>query len=248
MHIKTDGIVIREQNIGESDRLVTILTRKYGLVRAFVKGANSYKSSKLSSTQLLCYSHFTLYRRKDTYIIDNAEPIEVFFNLRNDIVKLSLALYLSQVCEELSPKEDYSEEQLRLLLNSIHLLCNTDKDPIVIKSTLELRMMSISGYMPNLLACSSCNEYESDIMYFNINDGTLLCSNCATNSASGIKLPKSVVTAMRYIIFSESKKIFDFNLTNENLKLLTSVTERYLIAQTQRSYKTLDFYYSVNGV
>lgn len=246
MHIKTDGIIIREQNIGESDRLVTILTREYGLVRAFVRGAKNIKSNKLSSTGLLCYSHFTLFRRKDSYIIDNAEPIEVFFNLRNDIVKLSLALYCAQVCEELAPKEDNAEGFLRLLLNSIHLLCKTDKNLLVVKSVMELRAMSKSGYMPNLLACNSCNEYESDIMYFNINDGTLFCDKCSSD-IKNIKIPKSVVSAMRYIIYSDFKKIFDFNLSDDNLKLLNFITERYLIVQTQRSYKTLDFYYSVNG-
>lgn len=246
MHIKTDGIVIREQNIGESDRLVTILTREYGLVRAFVRGAKSIKSNKLSSTGLLCYSHFTLYRRKDSYVVDYAEPIEVFFNLRNDIVKLSLALYLSQVCEELAPKEDNAQGYLRLLLNSIHLLCKTDKNILIVKSALEFRAMSKSGYMPNLLACNTCNEYESDIMYFNVNDGTLFCSECGDNGEN-IKIPKSVVSAMRYIIYSEFNKIFDFNLSEENLKILNFITERYLIVQTQRNYKTLDFYYSVNG-
>jgi len=246
MHIKTDGLIIKEQNTGEADRLVTILTRDYGLVRAFVRGAKNIKSKKLSSTQLLCYSHFTLYRTKDSYMVDNAEAIEVFFDLRNDIERLSLALYFAEVSAELSPEEDNAQEFLRLLLNSLYLLCKGKRNPVLIKSALELRSLSASGYMPDLLACSHCGEFESDIMYFNISNGSLLCSKCKGQEC-GIKLSQGVVSAMRYIIYSEFEKVFDFNLSDDGAKELSSVCEKYLMAQTQRRYKTLDFYYSVYG-
>ncbi len=246
MHIKTDGLVIKEQNIGEADRLVTILTRDYGLLRAFVRGAKKIKSKSLSSTQLLSYSHFTLYRTKDSYVVDTAEAIEVFFDLRNNIENLSLALYLAEASAELSPQEDNAQEFLRLLLNSLYMLCKGKKNPLLIKATLELRSLSISGYMPDLLACSQCGEFESDMMYFNLENGTILCSECGTD-ISGIKLSKGVVSAMRYIIYSEFEKVFDFNLSEDGAKSLSFVTEKYLMQQTQRPYKTLDFYYSVYG-
>lgn len=246
MHIKTDGLVIKEQNIGESDRLVTILTRDFGLLRAFVRGAKNIKSRSLSSTQLLAYSHFTLYRTKDSYVVDSAEAIEVFFDLRNDIENLSLALYLAEVSAELSPQEDNANEFLRLLLNSLYLLCKGKRNPLLIKSTLELRALCISGYMPNLLACEQCGEFESDMMYFNLIDGTLFCEKCG-EAESGIKLSQGVVSAMRYIIYSDFEKVFDFSLSDEGAKALAFVSERYLMHQTQRSYKTLEFYYSVYG-
>ena len=128
MHIKTDGLVIKEQNTGESDRLITILTRNNGLIRAFVRGAKNIKSKNLSSTQLLCYSNFTFYKKKESYIVDSAEPIEVFFDLRNDIEKLSLALYFAQVAGELSPQDD--EAQDFYTLTQIHYTCYAMKKEI----------------------------------------------------------------------------------------------------------------------
>ena len=80
MYIKTDGIIIKEQTIGESDRLVTILTRKEGVIRAFARKAKSLKDSKSASTGLLAYSDFSIFKGKDKYIIDSAELKEVFFN------------------------------------------------------------------------------------------------------------------------------------------------------------------------
>ena len=91
MQIETDGLVIMERQVGESDRLITVLTREEGVLRAFARKAKLLRSSKLSATQLLCYSRFLIYKGRDKYIIDDAQPVEVFFDLRRDIGSLSLA-------------------------------------------------------------------------------------------------------------------------------------------------------------
>lgn len=78
MRLEADGLVIREQNIGESDRLITLLTRQKGIVRAFVRGARRIKSTYAGATQLLCYSRFSIYMGKEKNVIDEAEPINVF--------------------------------------------------------------------------------------------------------------------------------------------------------------------------
>lgn len=78
MRLNTDGLVIREQNIGEADRRVILLTRDYGIVHAFARGARRIKSNALTATQLLSYSRFSIFQGRDSYIIDEAEPIEVF--------------------------------------------------------------------------------------------------------------------------------------------------------------------------
>ena len=73
MRTNTDGIILKEQNIGEKDKLVTVLTRHNGLVRAFVRGAKSFKNRKNSATGMFCYSKLSLYKTKDSYIIDEAD-------------------------------------------------------------------------------------------------------------------------------------------------------------------------------
>ena len=93
MQVKTQGLIIREQTVGESDRLVTVLTRDAGVVRAFARRAKNLKDSKSAATQLLCYSRLSIFKGREKYMIDDAEPIEVFFGLRRDIAALSLAQY-----------------------------------------------------------------------------------------------------------------------------------------------------------
>ena len=239
MRLKTDGIVIRETTTGESDRVVTLLTRDMGVIRAFSNGSKTIKSRTLSGTQLLCYSDLSIYSGREAYVINEALPKKVFFSLRNDIEKLALAQYFCELFAELSPREDNAGEYLRLMLNSLNFLTDGTKPQPFIKAVSELRLMTLAGYMPDLVACGICGKYEDDIMYFDAENGKLICQDCG---AAGDKLSLAVVTAMRYICYSEFKKIYSFSLPDSSLKLLSETVEKYLLTQLKRGFKTLDFY------
>ena len=103
MQLKTQGLIIKEQTVGESDRLVTILTRDEGVVRAFARRAKNLKDSKNAGTGLLCYSRLKLSRGRDTYNVNEAFPIEVFFDLRRDITALALAQYFCELARSVAP-------------------------------------------------------------------------------------------------------------------------------------------------
>lgn len=240
MTTSAKGLVIKEQTVGESDRLVTLLTADYGVVRAFVKGAKQVKSRLSSSTSLFAYSEFSLYRGRDAFVVDNAAPIEVFFDLRFDIERLALAQYFAQLAYELGEEEQPAGEMLSVMLNALHLLCKSSKDVRIIKSAVELRLLSLGGYMPDILACASCGTYETDLMYFDTLNGVIYCESCGVNGA--VACPKNVITAVRFICLTEPKKIFSFNLSNENLNLLCEISERYLVSRVQKKLPTLEFY------
>ena len=241
MQTTVRGLIIREQTIGESDRLVTLLTDEFGLIKAFVRRAKNYKSQNLSSTSLFVYGEFKIYKGKDAYVIDNASPIEVFFDLRNDIESLALAQYFAQLTYYLGNEEQPSHEMLRLILNSLHLICRGDKDKRIIKAATELRMLCLGGYMPDILACYRCGEYETDAMFFDVEEGCIYCENCFRNNA--IAAPLSVIKAIRYICLTEDiSKVFSFKLSGENLNLLCDICEKYLLSRIEGRLTTLEFY------
>ncbi len=242
MLIKTDGLVIREQTTGEQDRLITILTRSNGVIRAFSNGGRNPKNKNVSATGLLCFSDFSIAQTgKGVYVIKEASAKEIFFSLREDIVRISLAQYFAELAYELSPREENSDEFLRLILNSVYLITQGKKDPNVVKSATELRILSLAGYMPSLVACDNCGQYESEKMFFSLNTGKLWCENCKPPERT-VTVSLAVVTAMRHICFSQSEKIYSFSLPKDGLMALSHVCEQYLKAVTGRNYKTLDFY------
>ncbi len=242
MTFKTDGIIIREGATGEQDRIVTVLTRDRGVIKAFANGARNPKNKNVSSTGLLCYSDFLINKtQKGIYVIREATAKEVFFSLRSDIVRLSLAQYFAELTYELSPREENSGEYLSLLLNSVYLLSQGKRNLRQIKAVLEMRMLSIAGYMPGVVACGNCGSFESEIMFFSTVTGELFCENCKPLEKT-VRLPLGVVTAIRHICFSEASRIFSFTLPDESIALLSDVTEKYLRNITARRYKTLEFF------
>lgn len=241
MRTNTDGLILKEQNIGEKDKLVTVLTRHNGLVRAFVRGAKSVKNRKNSSTGMFCFSKLSLYKTKDTYIIDEAEPIELFFELRNDLEKLSLAQYFSELVISLVQEDEPAEEYLRLILNSLHFLAKDKMPNEQIKAITELRIMCIAGFMPNLIACDRCGEYETETMYFDVENGLLYCENCVPSDMI-FQLDIGLTKALRHIAFSDFEKIYSFKMEEFALPDLSYITEKYLLSKLQRNYKTLEFY------
>lgn len=248
MRLQTDGLVIKSRNIGEADRLVTILTREHGIVNAFVRGARKMKGRMVSSTQQFAYSNFVLFCGKDAFVVDEAETIRIFFRFGNNdgIEKISLAYYFAELALALSPQGDNAEGFLRLLLNSLSFLADGKRQPAFLKAVLELRFLSMAGYMPNLLACEECGAFITDVMYFLPENGSIYCADCPKPNG-GVEVGKGVVSAMRHIIYSEFEKLFAFSLPPESEAKLTYITEKYLFTQTQRRFQTLDFYKTVIG-
>ncbi len=240
MRTNTDGLILKEQNIGERDKLVTVLTRDLGIIRAFVRGAKSFKNRKNSATGMFCYSKLSIYKQKDSYIIDEAEPIETFFGLRSDLYKISLAQYFCELVLSLVPEDEPSEEYLRLMLNSFHFISTNKLPDTQIKAITELRMMCIAGFMPNLIACEKCGTYETDTMYFDMENGLLYCENCMGIDAL-FQLDIGLIRALRHICFSEFERIYSFTMDESALSDLSYITEKYLLSTLQKTFKTLNF-------
>ncbi len=243
MQISTEGVVLRARDINEADRVLTILTRDRGVVSAFANGSKRIKSKLMASTQTFAYSRFQLFKGRDHYTVDVAEPLSVFFGIRGDMDKLSLAGYLSELAQCLAPVEDEAEGFLRLFLNCLYFLEKDLRPYPLLKAVFELRSLTLAGYMPDLVACSRCGAYECERMYFSLTGSKLCCASCATEpmEEQAAELSGAVLSAMRYISYSELDKLFSFSLAPQSLERLGQVCEAYALYQIGHGFKTLDF-------
>lgn len=242
MRLDIDGLIIMEKSVSDTDKLVTILTRKNGIIRSFAKNAKNIKNKNFAAIQLLAYSNFNIYKGRDKYIINEAVLNDCFWNLRTDIKKVALAQYFCEVILNLVGENCESENILRLTLNVFHYLAKNSLDNDLIKSIFEMRILSMSGYMPDLTCCKTCKRYNGSKMYFDVFKGQLICNDCFENVQSGIELSKGVLAALRHIIYSEFNKMFSFELNKKNKKELSFITEKYLVRCIDRKISTLDFY------
>ncbi len=243
MTFNSDAIVLKIVKTGESDRLITFLTRDRGIIKAFAKAADRPKNKLHMSTNLFCYGNFTFYEGTKATKVEECDLSETFFGLQKDIETLSLAQYFNELIIETAPVEADSNDYMRLLLNSLYFLANGQKEGQILKPIFELRLACTIGYMPSLVACKECGEFETEYMFFDEQTGELFCKNCKNNS--GIRYPLEVITAMRHIVFSDLKMLFTLNISEKYVPYLASATEKYLMNVVQKRFKSLDFYKSI---
>lgn len=239
MYQKTEGIVLRETEYRDNDRLLTVLTRELGKVTVKARGA---KRGRLrAACQLFALSEFTLLEQQGRYTVTEANVREMFAPLRENLELFYLASYFSQVTEVVSQEDDPMPAVLSLLLNSLHMLCLGKLPQKQVKAVFELRMACLTGYLPDLRGCAVCGCTTPD--RFNITQGVLQCAHCTAEE--GIRMPLSAGTleAMRFV--TQSERIFSFRLSDAALEELNAITESYLCMRLERGFYTLDFYKSL---
>ena len=249
MKFSTDGLIIKENHLGESDRVVSILTRDKGVISAFVTGALNPKNRNAAGTALLSYSTFLITKSKEHYRVSESAVHSVFFGLRSDIERLSLAQYFCELCRNLIPEEsDENEDFLRLVLNSLSFLEKKEADIYLLKAVTELRLLTIAGFMPDLVGCKACGMDTAQRLYLDLNGGEVICDTCRSVSGEqgeSVELDRTTFTAMRHIVYSDFNKLYSFSIPPKHAKYLSSVTERYLLSQTGFKLKTLEFFHSL---
>lgn len=245
MYIKTNGIVLREIEYKDSDKLLTVLTQELGKRTFRARGVKSSRSRLKSACQLLAYSEFTVLETHDRYVITEAVTQEMFQELRQDIELLSLASYFVQLTDAVAQEGDEATELLSLLLNALYALAKLKRPQTLVKAVFELRLACISGFLPDLRGCAVCGREDSD--RFNITQGVLQCSNCQSAGLEGIRMPVSAGTlaAMRFIAAGDRKRLFSFRLSEQSLRELNDITESYLSMRLERGFYTLDLYKSL---
>ncbi len=240
-----DGIVIRTSVTGEADRIVWVLTRNRGIIRAFAKGARGTKSRLHGGTSLFAYCTFTFSEKNNVYNIYEAQVKEIFFDLRKSMETLTLAQYFCEVILKVMPENSDEEIYLRLLLNSLHFLCKGSKNELQIKSVFEMRLATEAGFMPAVIGCDECGEYSGDTMFFDCATGRLFCGNCGRGKPFP-EVPSGVIEAIRHICFSDFSKIFSFEMPENSLVQLNRLTEQYIKSIFGQEFRLLDYFKEID--
>lgn len=245
MYLTIQGIVLRVTDYNDRDALLTILSRNHGKLTIKARGLRRKNSPLIASCQLLVLAEFTLFEYRSQYTINEAHPIELFQGLRRDLTKLSLGTYFAQVAELISQEDLPNPELQSLVLNCLYALDKMELPQEKIKAVFELRCACLAGYTPDLYGCHACGSQTPDV--FDLSSGHLECKTCRSSLSMGIRLPvtPAILDAMRYICFCEPKKLFSFRVGTDTLRMLSGLTEAYLLTQLEQGFSTLDFYKSL---
>lgn len=258
---KQNGLVISERDFGENDKILTVLTERYGKVSVIAKGAKSMRNRHIPCTQLFAYGSFGLRKTGNFYYITDSDLIENYYDIRNDILKVALATYICDVVSDVTQEGNNDDEILRLTLNMLYAISKDLKQPEVIRAVFQIRLASELGFAPDLDGCSLCNDNTYDTYYFDILDGIITCQECRKKAnfkveedspyiIKGINKPivivtKSIINAINYIVNARQERVLSFSLDDSQWTSLFDVSEKFLLNHLERGFFSLNFYKSM---
>ncbi|MBQ2938359.1 MAG: DNA repair protein RecO [Clostridia bacterium] len=240
-NLKLNGIVIAENNMGDYDKMLTILTPNYGKISCVAKGARRPQSALLAGTQLFCFGEYLVYKGTNTYHINSCETIEIFYNLRTDLDKLKYAIHINKIIQDVTEENENCYRILQLFLNTLYMISETDKDKDFILSVFKFRLLCILGFSPRTLKCTSCKQ-ENVLTKFSIRDNGFKCEACARQDKSSIDMSESTKSAIKYTISAPPKKLFSFNLKDEGLEEFKLITKIYFNEKLEKEYKVEELF------
>jgi DNA repair protein RecO (recombination protein O) len=190
----------------------------------------------MAGTQFLCFADLVLYKGVSSYTINSCEPIEIFYNIRLDVDKLTIASEIAKITNDVTDENEYSYNILQLVLNTLYMISETEKDLDFILSVFKLRLLSLIGFRPEIEKCTECGTKEN-LKYFSFKDHGLKCEACGKQDKGAIEISESTVKAIKWIIWADPKKIFQFDLSEDNKQQLKILTKIYLNNCIEKEYK-----------
>lgn len=249
-HFVTRGLVLREVNYKESDKILTVLLEGEGKRTVKAPGCRRKNSPLSAAGQLLVYSEMTLYDYQGRLSVKEANTLNEFRGVRENLEKLSLGSYFAEVVEAVAEEGVETPGLLSLALNSLYALDKLDKPLELVKGAFEMKLCCLTGYEPLLDGCAVCGTTEPEKPLLNLNEGVLHCARCRGElGEDGVSLPVDApaLAALRHIVYGEAKRLFSFALPPASLEIFSGVCESFLLTQLERGFRTLDFYKSITA-
>ena len=175
---RDNAVVLRTWKLGESDRIVSLMTQSSGKVRCVAKGARKTKSRFGSRVEPTNHLQVQLYRGKgDLDTLTQVESIDRFPALREDLELFARASSLLESIEVVSQDHEPNEALYTMLVRALHTVSTSDSHLVV--AGFFLKLLSHEGLAPSIDVCVLCGS-NSDLTHFSIIDGGTSCGTCRT--------------------------------------------------------------------
>jgi len=238
---RTDAIILRRSDFGEADRLLTVFTPQYGKIRLVAKGVRKTTSRKSGHVELFMLTDILVAKARNLDIISQAEVVETYRDLREDLERTSYAYYLAELVDGFTEEGDVNKPLFELLAFTLAYLSHSD-DPFLVLRYFELHLLSLLGLQPQLHFCVGCQQpLDAVDSYFSFSEGGVLCSNCGVNRPKAVGLPLTILKVLRYIQTHPWEKVSGLQLSPPTRQQSEALLLGYLTFLLERRLKSVDF-------
>jgi DNA repair protein RecO (recombination protein O) len=179
---RDEGVVLRTHKLGEADRIVTLLTRSHGKVRAVAKGVRRTASKFGARLEPFMVADIQFYEGRSLDTIQQAETIASYgADIVDDYPRYTAASVMVETADKVTEHEG-APQQYVLLVGGLRSLSRAEHPPSLTLDSYLLRALSIAGWAPTFDSCAKCGEvgaHESFVVQL----GGMVCPNCAPPGA-----------------------------------------------------------------
>ena len=240
----TDAINLRSYDLSDADKVMVMYTKDRGLIRSVAKGVKKPKSKLGARMDSLIANSVMFSRGRNLVTICQAQTINSFYKIREDILKLMCSSYISEIVANFGVEEDpASVETYDLLYKALESIAKsvTKKDILISVIKFQLKMMLIAGICPELDTCLDCGRRILDEeMYFSKDRCGVFCSKCNTIHRVPLKMHYKIrdfLTALLQFDF-DYESDYDKKATEKICIVCFNLIKEYIAMHSDKKFKT----------
>lgn len=218
---KVEGIVINAKAYGETSKIINVITKEYGIIGIIAKGARTLKSEFRVSTAKLSYAYFNIiYKEGKLSTLVSADIINPFKSIIKDINKISYAVYILELSEQVVKQTN--QNIFDLMLSGL-IKINEGYDPLIIMNIIELKYLDYLGVMPVLDRCSVCGS-TNNIVTLSSDKGGYVCKNCYSTEKI---ISEKAIKLIRLFYYVDISKISKLEIGDVSKKEINDFLDMY---------------------
>lgn len=241
---KTEGIVLRSMDLGEADRVLTVLTPRLGKLRVIAKGVRRPRSRIGGALEPFSDVHLVLAVGRTFDVVTSSSLEDAHLGLRNDLYSTAAAWYVVELADRFCEGGADAHEAFRLLAQALSAL-DAPSDAVardVVARWFELHLLDAMGFRPELVACIECGEsIEPEGNAFSPVAGGVLCPRCATGAAGGRAVTADALKVMRHLQRSPLVGVLRLRLATSLGREVERLLHATITAVLERELRTRDF-------
>lgn len=235
--IKTKGIIVKRINLGEADRILTIITKDRGKIRVVAKGVRKSKAKLSGFLEMFRYNDYLIAEGRNLDIITSAQTIDNLHGISKDLRSVALAYYIAEMVDRLIEETQEVDGTFDLTFLILNEISKGDIGLDLLKSFFEINVLSLLGFQPELNYCVECRQPVSEGC-FSFAMGGLLCDEHSNSDPVSIKLTNQEIGNLKNLL---AKNVEDIRLEGEALSKITQVCSNFLDYVLDRELKTKEF-------
>jgi DNA repair protein RecO (recombination protein O) len=238
---RTEALILHRSDFGEADRLLHVYTPQHGRLRLLAKGVRRPSSRKAGHVEPFTHVSLLVARGQTLDIVSQAETLEPFRPLHENLDLASLAYYVAELIAGFTEERDENAPVFDLALATFSRLCET-REPALVLRFFEVQMLGLLGYQPQLHFCVACKaQLEPVTNYFGVASGGVLCPRHGEGVKSALPLALPTFKVLRYMQTQPWEQVASLHLKAETQLDLESVLQRFIVYVLERRLKSVEF-------